>query len=175
MLLRILWGMTLSLEQPFEGEERLLDKEGDHGLCEHPLLDQSEGGLRPSDGEPCQLCQRTWRNLLHECVQKTVDSYQQSYCCTTGDRPDHFLVHQVSTTCPHCSRPKSEHIACIVTALVGSILSVKALPPPGVDISKKIVFDPQLAVWGAFNCFPETSWFPSNCKSNVSLICKSNL
>ena len=78
MLLRILWGMNLMLEQPLEGEERLLDEEGDVGLCEHTLLDQSEGGLRPGDGEPCQHCQRTWSNLLQECVEKTVDSYQQS-------------------------------------------------------------------------------------------------
>ena len=138
MLLRILWGMKLTLEQPLEG--------GDHGLCEHPLLDQSEGGLRPGDGEPCQHCQRTWSNLLQECVQTTVDSYQQSYCCKTGDRPDQYLVQQVSSTCPCCSRPKSEHVAGMIMVLINTILSTKAVPPPGVDISKKRVFDPQLAV-----------------------------
>ena len=138
--------MTLSLEQLLEGEAALLDREDDHSLCEHPLVDQTEGGLRPEDREPCQLCQRTWHNLLLECVQKTVDSYPQSYCCTTGDRPEHYLVHQASTTCPHCSRPKSEHNAGMLMALVGSILSVEASPHPGVDVSKKRVFEPQLAV-----------------------------
>ena len=128
---RILWGMMLSLEQLLEGDAALLDQEDDHGLCEHPLLHQTEGGLRPEDGEPCQLCQRTWHNLLHECVQKTVDSYQLSYCCTTADRPEHYLVHQASTTCLHCSRLKSEHIAGMIMALVGSILSVEVSPPWG--------------------------------------------
>ena len=99
--------MVLSLEwTPLEGEEELLDREDDNGLCEHQLLDQSDGGLWPKDGEPCQRCQRTWSNLLLKCVQKTTGSYQQSYCCATGDSSWHFLVHQASKVCPHCSRPK---------------------------------------------------------------------
>ena len=42
----------------------------------------------------------------------------------------------------------------MVTVLVNAILSTEAVAPPGVDTAGKRVFDPQLAVWAAFNAFP---------------------
>ena len=82
----------------------------------------------------------------------TVEGYQQAYCCSMGDR--HYLVHQVYSTCPHCSKSKVEHIAGMVMVLVTNILSTESVAPPGVDTASKRVLDPQLAVWAAFNAFP---------------------
>ena len=43
----------------------------------------------------------------------------------------------------------------MIMVLINAILSTEAVPPPGVDVSKKRVFDPQLAVWAAYNAFPD--------------------
>ena len=73
MLLRILWGMTLPLEQPLEGEERLLDEERVTTACASTLswtslkADSGQATESPAStargpgGTCCKnVCRRLW-------------------------------------------------------------------------------------------------------------------
>ena len=123
--------MTLSLElTQLEGEESILDKEDEDiaGHCNNWLLDPQEGSLRPEDEDPCLHCSKTLKTLVLECVQQTAAGHQQVYWSSqTGDGNELLLVHGAGSFCPHCGRPKAEHIVRMVT----KVAQIKMLKRPG--------------------------------------------
>ena len=62
----------------------------------------------------------------------------------------HYLVH-----CPHCNRPKSEHMASMLTRIVKAVLAVENLVVPADDTRSKEDFNSSTVLWGSFMAYPD--------------------
>ena len=108
-------------------QENSLDSGDETQMCIYYLL---EDGVALEEDLLCLSCNTTWAQRLREVVEQTDHNYTTPYPCIAKCG---YLVHHAYKNCPHCHRPKADHLVDLLvrraTGLVGADVPETKIEP----------------------------------------------
>ena len=100
-------------------QENSLDNRDDTLVCTHYLL---EKGIVPEEDLECLSCNTTWAQRLREVVEQTDHLYTTPYPCISECG---YLVHHAYNNCPHCHRPRADHVVDLLVRLAMGLVGTE--------------------------------------------------